>query len=210
MSDVKMEKKRAYRSPLREEQARLTRDRILDAALALFSTQGYGATSIAVIAREAGVVPETIYAALGSKRGIIDALIERAASPQVIGAMAAAWGAKAGDPAAQLGALAHFTTVFWVRNSALAAVFRQGTGDAEIGGEWAVRQTARHGLAVHLLGTWPDSVFRDGVDRDEAADVLWVLATVEVFHLFVTERGWTVERFEAWLSRVLCRELLGA
>lgn len=204
-----MEKKRAYRSPLREEQARLTRDRILDAALALFAAQGYGATSIAAIAREAGVVPETIYASLGSKRGIVDGLIERVSPPEAVGALSAAWAANAGDPAAQLGILTHFTTMFWVRNAALASVFRQGTGDAEIGEEWALRQSARYGLAVHLLGSWPESAFRDGVTREEAVDVVWVLATDEVFHLFVRERGWSVERFEAWLSRVLCRELLG-
>jgi len=202
--------KRAYKSPLREEQARQTRDRILDAALSLFSSQGYGATSIASIAREAGVVPETIYAGLGSKRGIIDALIERAAPPRVVGAIDGQWSAKADDLAAQLAALAHFTTAFWVRNAELAAVFRQGTGDAEIGEEWAIRQSVRYGLALELLGSWPASTFRDGVTTVEATDILWALASDEVFHLFVRDRGWTEERFEGWLVRVLCQELLPA
>ena len=66
--------------------------------------------------------------------------------------------------------LAHFTTMFWVRNAALAQVFRQGTGDAEIGEEWALRQSTRYGLAVGLLKTWPDSAFRAGVTRDELDD----------------------------------------
>src|SRR4026208_638504 len=60
--------KRPYHSPLRQEQALATRQRILDAALELFGAQGYGATSIAAVAREAGGVPETIYATLGSTR----------------------------------------------------------------------------------------------------------------------------------------------
>jgi len=202
--------KRAYKSPLREEQARQTRDRILDAALDLFASQGYGATSIASIAREAGVVPETIYAGLGSKRGIIDALIDRAAPPRVVGAVDGAWAANAGDPAAQLTALAHFTTTFWIRNERLAAVFRQGTGDAEIGEEWAVRQSVRYRLALDLLGSWPASTFREGLTVVDGTDILWALASDEVFHLFVRERGWAVERFEAWLARVLRQELLAA
>src|ERR1044072_9021567 len=97
MSDVKMDK-RPYHSPLRQEQALATRQRILDAALDLFGAQGYGSTSIASIAREAGVVPETIYATFGSKRGIIDGLTERAAPPQVLAGLDRAWNAKGGDP----------------------------------------------------------------------------------------------------------------
>src|SRR3954471_22225827 len=94
--------KRRYHSPLRQEQALATRTRILDAALTLFGSQGYGATSISAIAREAGVVAETIYATFGSKRGIIDGLVERAAPPTVVGEIKRVWAEAAGGPAAQL------------------------------------------------------------------------------------------------------------
>src|SRR5262245_26084593 len=67
--------KRRYRSPLREAQAAATRARILDAALQELSAGGYAATSVAAIAKAAGVSPETIYAVFGSKRGIVDALL---------------------------------------------------------------------------------------------------------------------------------------
>jgi AcrR family transcriptional regulator len=207
MSRVKMEK-RTYKSPLREEQARQTRDRILDAALSLFSSQGYGATSIVSIAREAGVVPETIYASLGSKRGIVDALIERAAPPQIVGALGAEWTARAGDPAAQLEVIAHFSTTFWTQNDPLATVFRQGTGDAEIGEEWSKRQALRRGLLVSFLGAWPSDAFRAGLSATEAGDILWALSGDELFHLLVRECGWSVDDFEAWLRGALRRELL--
>src|SRR4249919_3469422 len=105
MSDVKMDK-RPYHSPLRQEQALATRQRILDAALELFGAHGYGATSIAAVAREAGVVPETIYATFGSKRGMIDGLTERAAPPQVLAELDMEWNRLAGDPWAQLGVVA--------------------------------------------------------------------------------------------------------
>src|SRR4249919_928325 len=138
MSDVKMDK-RPYHSPLRQEQALATRQRILDAALGLFGSNGYGATSIAAIAREAGVVPETIYATFGSKRGIVDGLIERAVPHEVLAEIDARWSARAGDPAAQLAVVAAFSTAFWGRNDELATVFRQGTGDADIADEWTKR-----------------------------------------------------------------------
>jgi AcrR family transcriptional regulator len=202
--------KRPYHSPLRQEQALATRRRILDAALELFGAQGYGATSIAAVAREAGVVPETIYATFGSKRGMIDGLIERAAPPQVLAELDTAWNRLAGDPWAQLGVVAAFSTAFWGRNDALAAIFRRGTGEADIGDEWAKRQGDRRAYFRHLLSAWPVASFRDGVDLDRAVDVLWALNTDEVFHLFVRERGWASDAYEAWLLELLRREILAA
>jgi AcrR family transcriptional regulator len=200
--------KRRYHSPLRQEQALATRNRILDAALELFGRQGYGATSIAAIAREAGVVAETIYATFGSKRGIIDGLVERAAPPQVVSGLDAAWEASKGDPSAQLALVVEFSTSFWNRNDALAAVFRRGTGDAEIADEWTKRQSSRRALFGRLLADWPTRAFRPGVDRERAADILWALATDEVFHLFVRERRWPLKVFESWLLETLRREML--
>jgi AcrR family transcriptional regulator len=202
--------KRRYHSPLRQEQALATRSRILDAALELFGSQGYGTTSIAAVAREAGVVPETIYASFGSKRGIIDGLVERAAPPQVLAELDGRWNARAGDPGGQLEVVADFSTRFWGRNDALAMVFRRGTGDADIGDEWAKRQGDRRAYFRHLLSAWPPDVFREGVDLDRAVDILWGLNTDEVFHLFVRERGWAPHDYKLWLLALLRHEILAA
>ena len=59
--------KRAYRSDRRREQASETRRRIIRAAHDLFVRQGYGRTTIAEVARSAGVAAETIYAAYRNK-----------------------------------------------------------------------------------------------------------------------------------------------
>jgi AcrR family transcriptional regulator len=202
--------KRRYHSPLRAEQARATRTRILDAALVLFDRHGYGATSIAAIARDAGVVSETIYATFASKRGIIDGLVERAAPPQVLAELDSQWNAHAGDPWAQLEVVATFSTQFWGRNDALATVFRRGTGDADIANEWAQRQGDRRAYFRHLLSAWPAHVFRSGVDLDRAVDILWGLDTDEVFHLFVRERRWSPDDFRTWLIALLRHEILAA
>ncbi len=57
---------RSYRSPLREEQARLTQRRILDATYALLLQQGYTAMTMAGVAAAAGVSAQTVYKAFGS------------------------------------------------------------------------------------------------------------------------------------------------
>jgi AcrR family transcriptional regulator len=53
-----------------------TRADILQAARRLFAERGYAATSVNDIAEEASVAVQTIYARLGSKRGIVMALLE--------------------------------------------------------------------------------------------------------------------------------------
>ena len=73
-------KPRAYRSSVREEQARRTRLAILDAARLLFTEQGYAATTIAQIAARAGVAVDTVYAAVGTKPVLTRLLMETAIS----------------------------------------------------------------------------------------------------------------------------------
>lgn len=53
-----------------------TKQRILDAALDLFSTQGFEATSIAQIADAVGVRKASLYSHFDSKQDILDRLIE--------------------------------------------------------------------------------------------------------------------------------------
>ena len=53
-----------------------TRREILETARALFAERGYAATSVTDIAEQAGVAVQTIYARLGSKHGIVVALLD--------------------------------------------------------------------------------------------------------------------------------------
>jgi AcrR family transcriptional regulator len=55
-------RRRVYRSPLREEQAARTRHRIIEAAADLFSTRGFGGTTMTAIARAADVSVESVHA----------------------------------------------------------------------------------------------------------------------------------------------------
>ena len=128
----------------------------------------------------------------------------------VVGEIKAAWAAqrrRSGGPARGRGPL--LDLVLGPKRR-LATVFRTGTGDADIADEWSKRQGARRDLFAHMLAAWPDSAFRAGLSRERATDILWALATDEVFHLFVRERGWTPTAFEAWLLAALRREILAS
>ena len=52
-----------------------TKQEILDAALNLFSVQGYEATSISQIADAVGIRKASMYSHFGSKQEILDALV---------------------------------------------------------------------------------------------------------------------------------------
>ena len=56
-----------------------TKDRILDAALASFSTSGFDATSLDVIAKSLEIRKQTILYHFATKKGLLNAVVERAA-----------------------------------------------------------------------------------------------------------------------------------
>ena len=69
------ESKRPYRSPMRQRQAKETRQRILAAARALLTTQGYVGMTMEAIAEAAEVSPKTVAAVVGSKREILAEIV---------------------------------------------------------------------------------------------------------------------------------------
>ncbi len=56
-------------------------DEVLDAALTLFGQKGYAATSVAEIAREAGISKGAVYLYFPSKQAILEGLVKRAVTP---------------------------------------------------------------------------------------------------------------------------------
>ena len=65
-----------YHSPLRARQAAETRKTVLGAATRLFTERGWAGTTLAAVAAEAGTAVETVYAAFGSKSGLLIAAID--------------------------------------------------------------------------------------------------------------------------------------
>ncbi len=82
MSSSPDEAKRPYDARRRRERAaeerRATRNRVIEAAAKLFVAKGYTGTTMAEIAREAGVAMQSVYSAGRSKADILSAAVERA------------------------------------------------------------------------------------------------------------------------------------
>jgi AcrR family transcriptional regulator len=71
-------KPRRYRSVVRTEQAAATRRAVLLAARELFTTTGYAGTSVADVARRAGVSVDTVYTSVGRKPELLLAVHDMA------------------------------------------------------------------------------------------------------------------------------------
>jgi hypothetical protein len=79
----------------------------------------------------------------------------------------------------------------------LAAVEREG----ECG-----RYEGQAGLVVSLAEA---GRLRPGLDTAAARDILWALTGQELYRMLVKERGWTSDRYEAWLADQVSTALLG-
>ena len=83
-----MNKQRDYQSPLRQEQARRTREQILDGLIQAMARGGLADLSIPAVAREAGVSVPTIYRYFHTKRELIESLgsylVQKAGIPSVL------------------------------------------------------------------------------------------------------------------------------
>jgi hypothetical protein len=49
---------------------------------------------------------------------------------------------------------------------------------------------------------------REDLSVNQAADVVWVMNSSEMYILLTQERGWSPARFERWLADAWCRLLL--
>ncbi len=213
MSKVKPSR-RPYSSPVREEQARATRKRILAAAHASFIKGGYSGTRVTDVARAAGVSPETIYGTFGGKRGLLEGVIEAAITgPTEVPLEEQEWVAKvAALPTAKerLRAFVREVCRVLARTSPVHVVIR-GAADRE---EFAVilqENLLRTRLAkqTQVLQAIVGGALRPGLSIAEAAERFCALSSPELHHLLIGQLGWTRKRHEAWFAELAEHDLLG-
>ena len=212
---AKVKPKRSYDSALRKQQASQTRMRILDAAQRLFAEKGYPASTVETIASAAGVAVDTVYAAFGSKRGVLQALLNvRVGGDEAELDLLARAGPQAvqrePDQRAQLAAFAADVSSIVERARPVDDIIRGAAAvDADIAvlrsGAQAYRYRNMRELVSWLAAKGP---LREGLSEDDAAAIMWTLTSPEVHGLLRVARGWSAERYAAWLAESLARILL--
>jgi len=209
--------RRRYDSTRRQAQAARTRQDILAAAHDLFLERGYAGTTLAAIAKAAGVVVETLYRAYGSKAELFKAVVRAAvaggadrATVPVERRLAIRALIAETDPRRQLELYAATQPGIQARAGPLLRVLiGAGAADPELAEVWTQLEDERLAGMGRLAGMLADrGALRPGLSVEEARDLLWTLNSLAVHDLLVLRLGWSPERFRDWLAAALARELL--
>jgi len=211
LADVKG--KRRYDASGRRAQARRNREAILDAAERQFLEGGYAATTVAAIAREAGVSVETIYKGFGGKPGLVRALFDRALvgrGPVPAYLRADAVRDQESDPAAIMREWSAIATEVTSTAVPVLLLMRSAAAtDAEMAALVAATDDARlERMRHHARFLAERGHLRQGVTVEEAADVLWTSSSVELYELLVLRRGWPLPRYAEFLADYMIGTLL--
>lgn len=208
--------RRRYNNAGRAAQAKATRRRVLDAAHRVVLERGYPATTMALIAKEAGVSVETLYKGFGSKLELVtqmlgavlvgdDDPVPIAQRPEAL-AIAAETSATA-----MLTRYATWCRELYERLGSLPALLliaaRSGEPDLQTFAD-GVRGRRLHDadtFAGQLVATGD---VRPGLDRERVRDVIWTYNSPEMHQLLVTDREWSPADYEHWLANALVDALV--
>lgn len=208
--------KRSYDSPVRAERARATRKAILTAAFDLFLAQGYPGTSIAAVARRAGVSADTIYHLFADKRTLLKAaldvviggddadvpLLERP-EPQLM--------RQETDQRRQIARFAVGMSRQLERVRPMDDVLRSAAAvDPEIAALRADVQLRQRREAMTTVASWIAARGRlsPGLTVNQAAAILWTATSPEVHRMFRVDWDWEPRQYESWLRVTLEANLL--
>lgn len=202
-----------YVSPLREAQAAQTRERILDAAVATFRASGYSGTSLAQIARAAGVSLETVKQ-LGPKSSLLLAAFGHAFT-----------GVDTDLPLSQQSGLDWIRalpdeefTPGWLgfvadANRRVAQLWPRlleaSSADAEVGIRLDALQANRRKDMNAVIAMLRDRRLCRSrrLDADLAAELSFLISP-ESYTQLVLDSGWSEEGYRDWLVRAVERMIL--
>ncbi|MEU5942569.1 helix-turn-helix domain-containing protein [Micromonospora sp. NPDC047548] len=195
----------------RQMQAAQTRRDIILAASKLFTQHGYARTSVADIAREAGVAVQTIYASVGSKPQLITAMLDEVDTIAEIPQLAATI-QRSGDPREVISLMVRLTRQLNERCHDIITGLRSGAHvDADLAAAYAAG-AARHrdGAATCAQRLAQLHALRSGLDTATAATTIAVLLSTDTYAQLHTEHGWPYDHCEHWLRDTLNQLLLPA
>ncbi|AII03178.1 TetR family transcriptional regulator [Rhodococcus wratislaviensis] len=202
---------RKYEQRLRAEAAEETRRNILDAVYDRLRRAPSTPVSVEQVARTAGVSRSTVYLVFGSRAGLFDAVTtdlwwHRAGFQAVVDAV------EHPDAREHLrGGIDSGVRVFAAHRDVFRALFSMAQLDADaVGGAIARIEENRAGGMAHLAHRLAEQdVLRPEITVDEAADLLWLLASFDSFDQLYTGRNLPVDDVSRTLiataERTLCR-----
>ena len=196
----------------RTRQTQATRRRIVDAAAELFVAEGYAATTLAQVARRAGVAVQTVYFHFGNKRTVLKEAVDVAAvgDDEPVALLERPWLERVRaepDPRRVIELWLDNSRTIMERVGPIMRVVRDAAAtDPEMAAQWNTNAEQR-ATAFRMLATLLDDRDALRVPLDEATDILCALLGLEL-HAMLVDRGWTSERWQRWVSETVAATLL--
>ena len=170
-------------------------------------------TTIAAIAAESGVSPDTIYKGFGGKAGLVRAI--RSEALKGVGPIPAeqrsdALHATTSDAKAIIGEWGRLTAEVAPLVTPILLLIRTAAASdpaarrlmEEMDADRFARM-ADNARRLHATGH-----LRRGISVDDATDVLWTYSAPELYELLVLRRGWTPQRFGRFAADAMIAALL--
>ncbi len=174
----------------------------------LFAAQGFTETTIAQIADDAGVAPQTIYAVFGSKSGIVGEMLQDLETSADIGAWVAKMIAE-GDPHRQLRIFVSMNRTLFEKGAPILRAAMAARSEPEVAALIERGDGSRRVGTTQLTQIWSrQEALREGLKPTDAAELLWLLTSVEQYLLATDGLGWSPDHYEQWLGDLLDREML--
>jgi AcrR family transcriptional regulator len=211
---VGTEVKRRYQSTLRGAQAQSTREAVIAAAGRLFAERGYAATSIEEIAAAAGVSRATVFTSVGGKAVLLKTALDVAIvgddEPVSLPDRPRSKAIRAEpDPRKYLALYAELVTEMNGRMAGIHEAVRGAAGvDPDARALWESHLAQHRQGAANVIGDLTrKGGIRQDLDAEAAADIVWLLGP-SAYHMLVHRRGWSPDRFQAWLAETFISQLL--
>jgi AcrR family transcriptional regulator len=208
--------KRPYDGRRRRERAQeersATRRRVVDAARELFLARGYVATTMADIAREAGVALQSVYSAGQSKADLLHLVTDVAVAgddqevmlvdrPEFVAVAAES------DPVRQVQMLASLIAATLDRVAPVWIAYREAAAvDPKAASNLVAAHRRRRESFGVMIRMVPEHRLRHPPDR--SADTMWAIGSVDVFLLLRTVLEWDAAQYTEWLSDTLVDQLV--
>jgi hypothetical protein len=141
---------------------------------------------------------------------LLFALLDQADAQAEIGGLRKDLQAAAGEARTQLLHLVSFSCRFFARAADIIEIARgAGSTDEDLSALWREGEERRLRGQRPLMAAWSRSgALRNGLSAAEALDILWAMTGPDHYRLFVVERKWSAERYQAWLGEMLQQLLL--
>jgi AcrR family transcriptional regulator len=183
---------------------------VVSAATQLFVERGYEGTSLADVARSAGVARPTVVAAFGSKPALLSRVLDEALAgdDEPVPVRDRPWFRPVWDAETAQDALRAYAGVCLLIAGRAAHVVEALRRASDSGPEVAALWTSwlrgrRAGAAMVVERDVVTAALRPPLNPKTGGDVLWTLNDPGLYLGLVEEQGWAVNDFEEWLATAM-------